>query len=79
MYIEYAYTIYTYTFSNKKLTRSVYASFFPVLIHELGHAFAAQLTGGQVQDIRMVMSAKKQEVTGKQGYTLIIQNKLLNL
>ncbi len=49
---------------------SVYVSFFPVLIHELGHAFAAQIFNGQVDDIHMVLSPKKQQETGKQGYAI---------
>lgn len=49
-------------------TISIYTSFFPVLVHELGHAFAAQITGGHVADIQMIMTARKQNATGKQGY-----------
>lgn len=49
-------------------TISVYFSFFPVLIHEIGHAFAAQIIGGRVDDIHMVLSHKQQQLTGKQGY-----------
>lgn len=49
---------------------SVILSFFPVLIHELGHAFAAQIFGGQVADIHMVLSPKKQQATGKQGFAI---------
>lgn len=49
-------------------TISVGFSFFPVLIHELGHAFAAQVIGGHVEDIRMILSNKKQQASGKQGY-----------
>lgn len=49
-------------------TISIYTGFFPVLVHELGHAFAAQITGGHVADIQMIMTARKQNATGKQGY-----------
>lgn len=49
-------------------TISVYFSFFPVLIHELGHAFAAKIIGGHVDDIRMILSEKQQQKTGVQGY-----------
>lgn len=49
-------------------TVSIYTSFFPVLVHELGHAFAAQITGGHVADIQMIMTARKQNATGKQSY-----------
>lgn len=49
---------------------SVLISFFPVLIHELGHAFAAQIFNGKVEDIHMVLSAKKQQETGKQGFAI---------
>ncbi|MFW2451809.1 M50 family metallopeptidase [Staphylococcus cohnii] len=53
---------------------SVYISFFPVLVHEMGHAFIAQILGGHVQDIHMVLSAKKQQQTGKQGYAITGSN-----
>lgn len=49
---------------------SVIFSFFPVLIHELGHAFAAQIIGGRIDDIRMVLSHKQQQESGKQGYAV---------
>lgn len=49
---------------------SIFVSFFPVLVHELGHAFAAQLTGGYIHDIRMVLTPKKQQALGSQGYAL---------
>lgn len=49
-------------------TISIYTSFFPVLTHELGHALVAQITGGHVADIQMIMTARKQNATGKQGY-----------
>ncbi|WP_147614269.1 M50 family metallopeptidase [Staphylococcus xylosus] len=55
-------------------TISVGFSFFPVLIHELGHAFASQLIGGQVDDIRMILSNKKQQEAGKQGYAITRAN-----
>lgn len=55
-------------------TISVCFSFFPVLIHELGHAFAAQIIGGRVDDIQMVLSQKKQQETGKQGYAVTRAN-----
>lgn len=51
-------------------TISIFFSFFPVLIHELGHAFAAQIIGGRVDDIRMVLSQKQQQESGKQGYAI---------
>lgn len=49
---------------------SVYVSFFPVLVHEMGHAFVANILGGYVKDIHMVMSPKKQQITGQQGYAI---------
>lgn len=49
---------------------SIWFGFFPVLIHELGHAFAAQVTFGQVNDIKMVLTPKKQEEIGAQGYAI---------
>lgn len=63
-------------FRNKPIisTISIGFSFFPVLIHELGHAFAAQVVGGRVDDIRMVLSQKKQQETGKQGYAVTRAN-----
>lgn len=64
---------------NKPLlsTLSIGFSFFPVLIHELGHAFAAQIIGGRVDDIRMVLSQRKQQETGKQGYAVTKANRKL--
>lgn len=47
---------------------SICLSFFPVLVHELGHAFASQIIGGQVDDIRMMLTQKQQQKSGKQGY-----------
>lgn len=41
-------------------SNSIYFSFFPVLIHELGHVFAAKIIGGHVDDIRMILSEKQQ-------------------
>ena len=35
---------------------SIILGLMPVLIHELGHAFAAKLTGGKVRDIHMVLT-----------------------
>lgn len=55
-------------------TISISFSFFPVLIHELGHAFAAQIIGGTVEDIRMVLSNKKQQEAGQQGYAITKAN-----
>lgn len=49
---------------------SIWLGFFPVLIHELGHAFAAQITFGQVHDIKMVLTPKKQKELGAQGYAI---------
>lgn len=59
-------------FHNMKVLKqlSILVSFFPVLVHELGHAFAAQLTGGYIHDIRMVLTPKKQQALGSQGYAL---------
>lgn len=49
---------------------SVFVSFFPVLVHEMGHAFVANILGGKVTDIHMVLSPKKQQETGQQGYAI---------
>lgn len=49
---------------------SVFVSFFPVLVHEMGHAFAANILGGKVTDIHMILSPKKQQKTGQQGYAI---------
>lgn len=49
---------------------SIFLGFFPVLVHELGHAFAAQIIGGQVDDIRMMLTQKQQQQSGKQGYAI---------
>lgn len=57
---------------------SVYVSFFPVLVHEMGHAFVAQILGGYVKDIHMVLSAKKQQETGKQGYAITASKSRFN-
>ncbi|WP_415843483.1 M50 family metallopeptidase [Staphylococcus gallinarum] len=53
---------------------SIVFSFFPVLIHELGHAFAAQIFGGKVHDIHMVITPNSQKRTGQQGYALTSSN-----
>lgn len=53
---------------------SILFSFFPVLIHELGHAFAAQIFGGKVHDIHMVVTPKSQKQSGQQGYALTSSN-----
>lgn len=53
---------------------SILFSFFPVLIHELGHAFAAQIFGGKVHNIHMVITPKGQKQTGQQGYALTASN-----
>lgn len=49
---------------------SILLSFFPVLIHELGHAFAAQVTGGYVHEIHMVLTPKQQQRSGTQGFAI---------
>lgn len=49
-------------------TISIYVSFFPVLVHEREYAFAAQISCGYVTDIRMIMTSRQQNATGKQGY-----------
>lgn len=56
---------------------SIAASFFPVLIHELGHAISAQLIGGKVEDIRMVLTYRQQQATEKQGYAITKANSKL--
>lgn len=56
---------------------SIAASFFPVLIHELGHAITAQLVGGKVEDIRMVLTYRQQQATEKQGYAITKANSKL--
>lgn len=53
---------------------SIAASFFPVLIHELGHAITAQVIGGKVEDIRMVLTYRQQQATEKQGYAVTKAN-----
>jgi hypothetical protein len=40
-------------------TISIYVSFFSVLVHEWGHAFAAQILNGYVSDICMIMTARQ--------------------
>lgn len=53
---------------------SIATSFFPVLIHELGHAITAQIVGGKVEDIRMVLTYRQQQATEKQGYAVTKAN-----
>lgn len=79
LYILFTITILFLAFHalrNKPIlsTISIGFSFFPVLIHELGHAFTAQIVGGRVDDIRMVLSQKKQQESGKQGYAVTRAN-----
>lgn len=47
---------------------SILFSFFPVLIHELGHALSARLVGGHVDNIHMVLTQREQVSTERQGY-----------
>lgn len=47
---------------------SIILGLIPVLIHELGHALAAKMTGGKVRDIHMVLTHRGQTKKGAQGY-----------
>lgn len=47
---------------------SIISGLIPVLIHELGHALAAKITGGKVRDIHMVLTHRGQTKKGAQGY-----------
>lgn len=47
---------------------SIILGLIPVLIHELGHALAAKVTGGKVRDIHMVLTHRGQTKKGAQGY-----------
>lgn len=47
---------------------SIFLGFFPVLMHELGHAITAFLVGGKVGNIRMNLTKRSQNATKAQGY-----------
>lgn len=47
---------------------SIYFGFIPVLVHELGHAVTARLTGGRVNNINMILTHRGQVKNGAQGY-----------
>lgn len=49
---------------------SIVTGFIPVLVHETGHALAAVLTKGRVENIYMVLTPKRQAAEGRQGYAV---------
>ena len=51
---------------------SIILGFIPVLIHEVGHALIARLTGSHVQNIYMVLTPRGQDKTGAQGLAKIM-------
>lgn len=56
---------------NKVLQQvSILLGFFPVLIHEVGHALSASISGGKVHNIYMVLTPRGQEKTESQGYAV---------
>lgn len=57
---------------------SIILGFIPVLIHELGHALTARLTGGKVIDIHMIMTHREQTKQGAQGYAKTIPRNRLS-
>lgn len=50
---------------------SILLGFFPVLIHEMGHAVTAFMTGGKVEHIHMNLTQRSQDHTQAQGYAKI--------
>lgn len=60
-----------YNRSNKLLAQiSILLGFIPVLIHETGHALAATVSRGQVDNIYMVLTPGGQRKSGSQGYAV---------
>lgn len=56
---------------NKALQQvSILLGFFPILIHEVGHALSASISGGKVHNIYMVLTPRGQEKTESQGYAV---------
>lgn len=50
---------------------NVLLSFFPTLVHEVGHAFIGRLTGSKIKNIKMSLTVKTRDKTGTQGFALM--------